>query len=678
MTADDAPRPTAATVASDALAPRELLARARERAAAGSTAAAARDLAAVASATGELPLWLAAARQLASLDPAAWARRTVRLAVLGSHTTGHLVPTLVLAAAASGVALEVYEGPYGQYRQEVLDPSSGLHAFAPEVVLLAVDAREVRFPPVSASPQEDLAAEAGRWRSLWAAVQERLGAAVLQLTFVPPAVDELGSLALSVPGARRRQLRALNLALGDDLPPGVHLVDAEAAAATAGALVYGEERYWFLSKHAVGLGALPVLARAVGRVLTAALGLSAKVVVCDLDGTLWGGVVGEDGVEGIAVGDGPVGEAFQAFQEHLLRLQQRGVLLAVVSKNNEAEARAPFEQRPEMRLGLEHFVSFRASWEPKAEQIARLAQELSLGLDSFVFVDDNPVEREAVRRALPEVSVVPLPPEPALYVRALADHPALEAAALTADDARRTAQYRARAAVAHAQAGAGSKEEFLAELGMVLTVEPVDGSNIKRVAQLLGKTNQFNLTTRRHGAGAVLEMAARPGAAAHALRLRDRYDDHGLIGVVIALPEGGDLVVDTWLMSCRVLGRGLEGAALREVARAARAQGAARVVGVHVPSGRNEAAARAYADAGFSRSGEPGPDGSTTWVLAASTDPGAASPHVAVEVAAAGAGVPRPHVPSDIPSDVPSDTPADTPDDTPSGTRHDERSLEVR
>ncbi|NIZ92255.1 HAD-IIIC family phosphatase [Kineococcus rubinsiae] len=627
----------------DTAAPPELLRRAGELAE-QDPAAAVRLLGALTGATTELPPWLAGARLVAGLPAGSWARRTVRLAVLGSHTTGHLVPLLRLAAAAHGIALDLYEAPYGQYQLEVLDPQSPLHAFRPEVVLLAVDQREARFPAHSATPAQDLEAEAARWRSLWSALRDDLGALVLQTTFVPPVDDEFGSFAVALPGARRRQLRALNLALGDDLPPGVHLVDAEAVAATAGARTYADERYWFLSKHAVGLGALPLLARAVTQVLAAAVGLQRKVVVCDLDGTLWGGVVGEDGVGGVLVGDGPAGEAFQAFQEHLRRLQQRGVLLAVVSKNNDADARAPFEQRPEMRLGLEHFAAFLATWEPKADQIARLAGELGLGLDSFVFVDDNPVEREQVRRALPEVGVVALPADPAGFVRALAEFPGMETASLTEEDARRTSSYRARAEVARARDGAGSREEFLAGLEMVLTVEPVGEDNLRRVVQLIGKTNQFNLTTRRHTEAAVRELAARPGAVAQALRLRDAHADHGLIGVLLAVPEESDLVVDTWLMSCRVLGRGLEGPALAGLLEAARRDGRRRLVGVHVPSGRNEPAARAFADAGFVPDGAADADGSTRWVHQVSGDP-LPGPPVLIDltpVVDLTAGAPRP------------------------------------
>jgi FkbH-like protein len=623
-----------ATQIPDFVSGRDLLDQARELARSGHVRAAARRLRAVAVAGQELPVWLAASRQIQTLPSTEWARRTVRLAVLGSHTTAHVVAALITASAAEGIALDIYEAPYGQYEQEILDASSGLAQFGPDVVLLAVDERALRFPSLSASPEEDLAAEVARWSGMWSVVRDRLGAAILQMTFVPALDDELGSLSSSVAGSRRRLVRRLNLALGDAAPEGVHLVDAEAVAMRAGAAAWSDPRYWFLSKHAIGLGALPSLARETAQVLSASLGLNRRVVVLDLDGTIWGGVVGEDGPHGIDVGDGPVGEAYQAFQEYLLRLRRRGMLLVAVSKNNESDARAPFVERPEMRLSLDDFAAFVPSWNDKPGVIERIAHELGLGLDTFVFVDDNPVEREAVRQALPDVGVVSLPRDPAHYIDALVTFPGMQAGALTAEDGRRTDQYRARLQVARLQESSGSREEFLAGLRMTLTVEPIGAANIKRVSQLSGKTNQFNLTGRRHSAAEALALAEQADVVAIAFRLRDAYDDHGLIGVLLARPDDEDLVVDTWLMSCRVLGRGLEVAVMSAVSGEARRRGHRRVVGEFVPTGRNAPARRAYPDAGFTPLGgqaaDPNELGPERWVLdLAEEDP--PSPYVTVE-----------------------------------------------
>jgi FkbH-like protein len=570
-------------------------------------AAARRDDAAIASAVGQiaatssdLATWIRAAGLLTGADPRQWARRRLRVAVLASHTSGHLTAVLPVAMARHGIAVETYEAPYGQYEQEILDPGSGLYTFGPDLVLLLIDERDVRFPSVSPAPRADLSMETERWRSLWSLLRERTGAVLVQSTFVPRNDDVLGHLALSTAGSRRRQLRALNLELGDNLPTGVHLLDAELLAASVGSSRWSDDRYWFLAKQAIGLGAVTALSRELARITAAAVGLTRKVIAVDLDNTLWGGVIGEDGLAGIVLGNGSRGEAFQAFQDHLLALRERGVLLAVVSKNNDADAREPFLHHPDMRLALSDFVAFRASWDDKSSALRQLAEDLSLGLDAFVFIDDNPFERDAVRRTLPDVDVVDLPEDVTGYPATLARHPSLEPGVLTAEDTSRTSQYQALAKTAESRKATSTPEEFLAGLKMHATFAAVGEASLPRVVQLLGKTNQFNLTGRRHSEPAVRELIDRDGAVHLTLRMQDRFSDHGLVGVLLAVPEGRDLRVDTWLMSCRVLGRGVEIATMSVLTKIARSHGYARVIGEFVASGRNQPARDVYERCGFS------------------------------------------------------------------------------
>jgi FkbH-like protein len=309
----------------------------------------------------------------------------------------------------------------------------------------------------------------------------------------------------------------------------------------------------------------------------------------------------------------------------LLVLRRRGVLLAVVSKNNPAQAREPFERHPDMRLALSDFVAFRAGWDDKSALIRQLAEDLSLGLDAFVFIDDNPFERAAVRETLPEVDVLELPVEPSGYPAALAGLATLEPGRLTAEDTGRTEQYQALARTADARATAGTGPEFLAGLQMRAEFAPVDETTLPRVVQLIGKTNQFNLTGRRHGSAAVQDLIGRAGGVHLTLRLRDRFVDHGLVGVVLAVPTtpitpaapsgpgGSDLMVDTWLMSCRVLGRGVEIATMTAVTEAARALGYSRVIGEYLATDRNEPAREAYQRSGFTV--QTTDEERTTWVF---------------------------------------------------------------
>jgi len=614
------------------LAAGDFLAQARDAASIGDQAQLARAVARAGAASDNLPVWLSAAAVLADGDPSQWARRRLRVAVLGSHTSAHLCRVLPVAMARHAIAVELYEAPYGQYEQEILNPDSGLYTFAPDLVVLLIDERDLHLPEISADPAADLSAETQRWTGLWSLLRERTAATVIQATFVPRGDDSLGHLALSTPGSRRRMVRALNLALGEQVPGGVQLLDAELLAASVGTTRWSDDRFWFLAKQAIGLGAIPALCRQLAQITAAAIGLTRKIVVVDLDDTLWGGVIGEDGLAGIVIGGTARGEAHQALQEHLLRLRRRGVLLAVVSKNNDAEARRPFTDHPDMRLTMSDFVAFRAGWDDKSAVIAQLAEDLNLGLDAFVFLDDNPFEREAVRQVLPEVEVVDLPDEVSGYPAALAAHPGLEPGILTGDDAARTGQYQALAAAAQARAGAATPEEFLAGLDMHAMFAPVTDQTRARVVQLLGKTNQFNLTGRRHSDAAVQDLIGRPDAVHLTLRLRDRFSDHGLVGVVLAVPDGDVLRVDTWLMSCRVLGRGVEIATMRVLTEQARRRGFTRIIGEHIATARNEPARDAYLRSGFTERTRNHEPSTSTWVFDLARDvvpdPGHINTHV--------------------------------------------------
>lgn len=579
----------------------ELLARARAELTEGRPEQARQSIVSAVTSDDALPTWLTADRLLARVGEAG-ARRTCRLAVLSSHTSGQLTAALRVACAVHGIAVSTYESDYRTFEQEILDPDSGLYAFQPDAVLIAADQREVRLPEVSADPEADLAGEVDRWTGLWERLRAATSALVLQLTFVPPLTDALGAHGAVHPGGRRRLLRRLNLELGTRALVGTHLVDLEAVAYQVGRDALDDPRYWYRSKHAIGLGATTATAAAVADTLAATLGWSRKLVVLDLDNTLWGGVIGEDGLGGLELGDGARGEAFVEVQRYLRSLKQRGLLLAVASKNNDADARLPFERHPDMVLQLDDLVGFSASWDQKATAVEQLAQDLDLGLDAVVFVDDNPAERAAMRHTLPQVGVVELPPEPSGYVAAIAAFPGLQTTGVTDEDLRRTSQYQARSQAKALQRASGSRQDYLAELQMTATVEPLDETNTARIAQLIGKTNQFNLTGRRHSAAAVQEFADTPRGLVWGLRLRDRFDDHGLVAVLIGAPSPQDpaeLVLDTFVMSCRVLARTVEQALLDEAAGWAREQSYRSVLGHFVPTDRNAPARSVLPDSGF-------------------------------------------------------------------------------
>jgi FkbH-like protein len=561
--------------------------------------------------------WHAAAglleKTLASHRPSA--RRRPRVAVLGSYTTTQFARMLRLAALRFGMDIELHEAGFAQYRQEILDPASGLYAFDPDFIVLAVHAGEPALPGFSRSPADDVRTELDRWRSLWRTLGSRCRGRLIMHNFALPAESSIGHLASRLPGSRLSMMRALNARLGEAAGGDVSLVDCERLSSLYGKQRWFDDRYWHLSRQAMSLDALPMVARHTAAVLAADLGLSRKCLVLDLDNTLWGGVIGEDGLDGIRLGAGPDGEAFVAFQHYIRRLKDRGVILAVCSKNNEPDAREPFEKHPDMVLKLEDVAMFVANWKPKSENIAHIAATLNIGLESLVFADDNPAEREVIRQMLPEVEVITLPADPSGYVRALDQSLLFEPASFTEEDAKKTEQYRARAEIVRLEGESDSLEDFYESLQMKAIIAPFDALHLPRIVQLIGKTNQFNLTTRRHSMPQVQAFMNDADCVHLYLKLRDRFTDHGLVGLVIARKSGDVLDIDTLLMSCRVIGRTAEHAMLARLCEEARRRGCTAIRGTFIPSAKNAMVKSLFADLGFEPENDADADGGEThWV----------------------------------------------------------------
>lgn len=523
----------------------------------------------------------------------------LRVAVLGSYTTTQFTKLLPMTLGRQAFESEIYESAYGQVDQEILHSGSELYRFRPDIVVIVLHEGAMHLSECSASPKDDVATEVARWTNLWSILRSRTNARIVQHNIAVSSFVSMGHLSARVPGSRYRMLHAVNAQLGEHAGADVSIVDCERLSAWIGKQKYFDPRYWHLSKQAVALEALPLLVKHTASVISAGMGRNRKCLVLDLDNTLWGGVIGEDGVAGIVLGQGAEGEAYIAFQEYVLGLKRKGVILAVCSKNNHADAIEPFRNHPDMRLSLNDFAIFVANWSPKAENIQMIAEHLNLGLDAFAFIDDNPVECAAVRQALPDVDVIQLPPDPADFVRTLAEYLCFESAWLTQDDANRTAQYQARAQAHQLEAEASSIEEFHSALLMEAVVSPFHVIDLPRIAQLVGKTNQFNVTTKRHSVAQLQDFMQRPECVHLSLRLRDRLADHGLVGVIIALQEGSSLVIDTWLMSCRVMGRTVEAAMLSVLCREAKLRHCTAIVGTYVPTEKNAAAATVYGQYGF-------------------------------------------------------------------------------
>jgi FkbH-like protein len=420
-----------------------------------------------------------------------------------------------------------------------------------------------------------------------------------------------------LPGTLRNLIDGINNELAKHvLGSGDVLLDVGGLAETVGLANWHNTQLWNMAKFSFSDQLIPLYADHVARTVAAIRGKSRKALILDLDNTIWGGVIGDDGLEGIHVAQGDArGEGHLAVQRLALDLRQRGIVLAVSSKNTDEVAKEPFEKHPEMLLKLEHIAVFQANWDDKATNIQAIAKELSLGLDAIVFLDDNPVERGLVRKLLPEVAVPELPEDPAYYARVLAAGGYFEAVAFANEDLKRAGFYQDNAKRARLHDRLGGVEAYLASLDMAITFQPFDATGRARIVQLINKSNQYNLTTRRYTDPQVIEAEKDPEVFTLQVRLADTFGDNGMISVVICRPGAvGEWEIDTWLMSCRVLGRKVEHMVLREILDRARASGVRKLVGTYKPSGRNEIALGHYSRLGFTKVNEE-EYGLTRWEL---------------------------------------------------------------
>jgi len=529
--------------------------------------------------------------------------RKLRIALISSSTTDFYVPLLQLACHRHRIDAEVYVAPFGNYRQEILDPHSGLYRFQPEVVIIATHWRDAELDPFSADPQAEQTRVVAQFTTLWNTLLARHSCWIIQHNLDVPVRDPYGRLSGSLPEGRVRVLRELNLQLEQKAPPAVTVLDLDLLSARFGKEAWAGWRYWYAARQHPSFEALPLLASCEVALIRGCVGLAKKALVLDLDNTLWGGVIGEDGLEGIQLGPpSSAGEAYADFQDYVRTLKERGIVLAVCSKNNPDDAREPFQKHDACRLSLDDFAVFVANWQDKASNIRQIAEILNLGLDSLVFVDDNPAERALVRSELPEVAVPELPTDAAEYAQALEKEGYFEATALSEDDLRRAESYRANARCEALKSEASSLEEFLASLKMEVASGPFNSSTIPRVSQLVGKTNQFNLTTRRHSEELIRRMAVSPDCWTQSFRLRDRFGDHGLIGVMVARAAHDASAcweIDTWLMSCRVLGRQVEEYMFDTLVEAARSAEIRTIRGLYIPTAKNGLVADLYPRMGF-------------------------------------------------------------------------------
>lgn len=541
-----------------------------------------------------------------------------RVAILGGSTTAEVKNMLELFLLGHGVQPSFYESGYNRFSEDVLFENPELRNFKPDIVFIHTNWRNVsKFPELmepAGEVESRVRREMDRFGSLWNKIHADLGAVIIQNNFDLPHQRPLGNLEFSQFSGRVNFLQRLNAEFASYARSHSRFLinDILYLSAQLGLNEWFAPSYWYNFHMALSPTATVALARNVAGIIKSVYGKSKKCLVLDLDNTLWGGIIGDDGVQNLILGrEHPVGESFLDFQRYVKDLQRRGVLLAVCSKNDTENAKEGFSH-PDSILKLEDFSVFRANWNPKPGNIREIATELNIGLDSLVFVDDNPAERALVADQLPEVAVPEVGSDVSRFAEILERERYFEVDQLVSDDLNRAAYYSANAQRSNSQAGFQNYGEFLASLEMTAEIAPFSSVYMERITQLINKTNQFNLTTKRY-TGAEVESFAHDSACITLYgRLADKFGDNGLVSVVVGRTHDATVEVDLWLMSCRVLNREMELAMFDALVEQCQARGVRKLVGVYIPSKKNGMVAQHYEKLGFTP-GELTSEGRQLW-----------------------------------------------------------------
>lgn len=526
-----------------------------------------------------------------------------KVAIVSGTTVGEVKNMLELFLLNSGIRPAFWEGPYGLYYESLAFDDGSLAAFAPDVIYIHTSVHNLQNLPCPAdsagAAEEKFAAEAARWQGLWQAAA-RFGCPVVQNNFELPDVRVLGSFDAVAAQGRVRFVRRMNALAADWAAQhaNFYVHDLCWLSASEGLARWCSPAAWYAYKYACDVPYIPTLAHSVACIIKALFGKNKKAVATDLDNTLWGGVVGDDGPEALAMGsETPAGMAHTALQQYLKDLAGAGVLLNVCSKNEEAAARAGLRQ-PAATLREDDFVCFCANWQPKDANLAAMAQQLNLLPDSFVFLDDNPAERALVRQSLPGTAVPELA-APEGYVRTLDRAGYFEAVGLSADDKKRAQMYHENALRSAASASFADYGEYLRSLAMRAEIGPFRAGQLGRITQLINKTNQFNLTTRRYTEAEVAACMQDEGCITLAGRLEDKFGDNGLVSAIIGRVRGDAVHIELWVMSCRVFKREFELAMFDALAAACLERGVRTILGAYLPTAKNAPVKGLYPSLGF-------------------------------------------------------------------------------
>ncbi|MCC8154760.1 MAG: HAD-IIIC family phosphatase [Tannerellaceae bacterium] len=525
--------------------------------------------------------------------------------IMGDCATQHLATAIKGYAAYDAISMTVFDADYDMVDALTIDSNSILYTCNPDFVLVYLCTEKLLEKFQNSKDKESFAeTEYERIASYWSSISDHIHTSILQFSFVEYSDGVFGNYAFKTTESFLFQVRKLNylLSVGASSRGNVYIVDLNQIALQFGMGDFLDTRLYYSAKMPVSLKCLPYLAKNTIDVISAIIGKTKKCLITDLDNTLWGGVIGDDGIQGIQIGDLGSGHAFEDLQRWILSLKERGIILCVCSKNDEEVAKEPFIKHPEMVLSLEDISVFVANWEDKATNIRKIQQTLNIGMDSIVFLDDNPFERNLVRSMIPEVTIPELPEDPAMYVNFLRSLNLFETASYSEADKERTKQYQAEMSRVSAQQKFESYDDYLQDLCMTAEVHEFDEFHVPRIAQLTQRSNQFNLRTVRCSEEDIRRLIEDPGFITRYFMLEDKYGSHGLISIVILKEENkDDLFIYNWLMSCRVLKRGMEAFVINTIVDLARSGGYKRVIGEYIKTPKNNMVANIYEEFGFGK-----------------------------------------------------------------------------
>ncbi|MFM7021707.1 MAG: HAD-IIIC family phosphatase [Flavobacteriales bacterium] len=535
--------------------------------------------------------------------------KAIKLAVLGDSATQFLIQALRGTGYEHGFDLQIWEADFNQIERQVYDLQSELYEFQPDVVLVFQSSHKLlgKFNKLPMEARTSLASSAmDSISGIYETLARNLNSKVIFYNYTEIDDAVFGNYANKSASSFLFQLRKLNYQLMEFAAqhPGFYVCDISAIQNQVGKSALFHTSVYINTEMVLSLDVLPAVASRTLDLISALNGKFKKCVILDLDNTTWGGIIGDDGIENIQVGSLGIGKAFSEFQYWIKKLKDRGVIIAVCSKNTDSVAREPFEKHPEMVLRMDDIAVFIANWENKADNIRQIQQILNIGFDSMVFLDDNPFERNLVRENIPGICVPELPEDPADYLEFLYSQNLFETVSFSGEDAERTKLYQIEAQRSSLQQKFTNEDDFLKSLSMCSLIEPFNKFNSPRVAQLSQRSNQFNLRTVRYTDANIEKLAASPEHFTFSFTLEDKFGDNGLICVMILQKKSNEeLFIDTWFMSCRVLKRGMENFVLNTIVDFANENGFSKLTGEYIPTAKNEMVKDHYLNLGFEKNG---------------------------------------------------------------------------